>query len=144
MRLQSAGAKDGTDIKTGLGGIRDVEFLVQGLQLIHAPEHPELPQGNTLKALGALVQAGIMDRALADELKDDYLFLRRIEHCLQILEDQQIHALPRDPAHLTALARRVLGVDGDRDTFQQRLAECQERVHQAYIHGLSLSGAIEA
>jgi glutamate-ammonia-ligase adenylyltransferase len=97
------------DLKNGPGGIRDVEFLVQGLRLLHAAENPDLAAGGTLAALAALAQTGFLGRDDARELEDDYLFFRRVEHFLQVYEDRQVHRLPRDPVELRALARRMLG-----------------------------------
>ena len=125
------------DIKSGLGGIRDVEFLVQGLQLIHAAEHPETIEGNTVSALRCLKTAGLLDESVADELAGDYVFLRRIEHCLQILEDQQIHSLPRDPVHLGALARRVMGIEAGSESFRKELHACQTRIRATYLRHFS-------
>lgn len=121
-----------TDVKSGLGGLRDVEFMVQGLQLLHAPDHPELLGGNTLLALDALARARVLDAGLADSLREDYVFLRRVEHYLQILEDRQIHALPQDPRELEALAKRMLGPDAGAGRFMERLRECLGRVRKAY------------
>ena len=120
------------DVKSGVGGLRDVEFLVQGLQLLHAPDHPELLQGNTLAALEALRDEGFLPQPLTAQLRQDYLFLRRVEHYLQILEDRQIHALPRDPAALEALAKRVLGVQRDATGFMAEIEQCTTRIRQAY------------
>lgn len=123
-----------TDVKVGIGGIRDVEFLVQGLQLVHAPHgHPELLTGNTLEGLERLAGAGILEQEQVDQLSSDYLFLRRIEHHLQVLEDRQIHALPEDPVEREVLARRVLGPDGTAGKLEKRLSECLARVHEAYV-----------
>jgi len=124
------------DVKSGVGGLRDVEFLVQGLQLLHAPEHPELLQGNTLMALEGLQQEGILSPHLTDQLRKDYLFLRRVEHYLQILEDRQIHALPKDPAELDALAKRMLGIEGNGSRFMEEIESCSKRVRTAYIEHL--------
>lgn len=126
----------GTDVKSGLGGLRDIEFLVQGLQLIHAPDHPELIQGNTLLALNGLKGAGILREDVVSRLAADYIFLRRIEHHLQILEDRQIHSLPEEPAQLLALARRVLGAGADSVQLMKRLNECQKRVRGLYTRFL--------
>jgi glutamate-ammonia-ligase adenylyltransferase len=120
------------DVKSGLGGLRDVEFLVQGLQLIHAGERPGLIEGNTVAGLRSLSEAGIVPEDVAEHLARDYLFLRRVEHLLQIMEDRQIHVLPREPAELSALAKRVLGVPSTADTFMASLNECQKRIRQAY------------
>ena len=128
--------ESGPNIKLGGGGIRDVEFLVQGLQLIQAgsgaPRSKELLNGNTLAALSALSERGIIPPAEAEQLRRDYLFLRRIEHYLQIFEDRQTHTLPRDRAELQALSRRMLGPQAGTPQFMERLTSCMQRVQGAY------------
>jgi glutamate-ammonia-ligase adenylyltransferase len=126
----SAGATQ--DVKTGMGGLRDVEFLVQGLQLIHGGKIPSLLEGNTLNALELLGKENILPEPVTRDLKEDYLFLRRVEHCLQILEDRQIHAIPKDKREQRALARRLLGPDATVDQFMERLSGCLQRIHDAY------------
>ncbi len=120
------------DVKSGVGGLRDVEFLVQGLQLIHGRRIPSLLEGNTLNALELLGKENVLPEPVALGLKEDYLFLRRVEHCLQILEDRQIHAIPKDEKELRALARRILGANGNEDRFMEKLNGCLQRIHDAY------------
>ena len=121
----------GTNIKVGIGGIRDIEFMTQALQLLHAPQgRPELLSGNTLEALQLLKKAGLLGEEMARQLTDDYVLLRKVEHYLQILENRQIHSLPTDPAELDALAKRVLGVDGDGDEFLAAIQASSDRVLQ--------------
>jgi glutamate-ammonia-ligase adenylyltransferase len=120
------------DVKSGFGGLRDVEFLVQGLQLIHGKRIPSLLEGNTLNALELFGKENVLPEPVALGLKEDYLFLRRVEHCLQILEDRQIHAIPKDEKELRALARRILGANGNEDRFMEKLNGCLQRIHDAY------------
>ena len=82
------------DIKRGPGGIREIEFLVQALQLIRGGREPALRERRLLPALQALVQAGHMEPATGAALGDAYRFLRRLENRLQMLRDAQTHALP--------------------------------------------------
>ncbi|TKR30645.1 bifunctional [glutamate--ammonia ligase]-adenylyl-L-tyrosine phosphorylase/[glutamate--ammonia-ligase] adenylyltransferase [Luteimonas gilva] len=84
------------DIKRGPGGIREIEFLAQALQLIRGGREPELQQRRLLPALQALVAARQIAPAVGDALADAYLFLRRLENRLQMLRDAQTHALPED------------------------------------------------
>ena len=121
-----------TDVKTGLGGLRDVEFLAQGLQLVHAHENPGLLCGATLPALKALGAAGILSVETTERLSADYLFLRRVEHFLQIYEDRQTHNLPRDPVQLRALARRMLGSGATAEQLLGKLAKRFERIQAEY------------
>ena len=120
------------DLKNGVGGLRDVEFLAQGLQLIHAPENPTLLEGNTLRALGTLSDIGILPESAAASLKEDYIFLRRTEHYLQLLEDRQVHALPKDSDEVTALAKRLFGSEGTGDRLMAQLTECTGRIREAF------------
>jgi [glutamine synthetase] adenylyltransferase / [glutamine synthetase]-adenylyl-L-tyrosine phosphorylase len=106
-----AQGKEDREVKRGRGGIRDVEFAVQLLQLVHGRRHPELRQAGTLPALGALAEAGFVSVADADALGNSYRFLRRLEHRLQMVRDLQTHELPSNPRQLETLAR-AMGLDG--------------------------------
>lgn len=134
MREAAVKASSGPtpDVKSGAGGLRDVEFLVQGLQLMHCRSKPHILEGNTLIGLDLLAEAGILTEQVVAALKEDYLFLRRVEHFLQIMEDQQIHAIPRDDEELKALAKRVLGVERDDAQFMASLKACLSRVRARY------------
>ena len=100
------------EIKRGRGGIRDIEFTVQLLQLVHGHIDPGLRSPTTLDVLRELAVAGYIDRADATELTEAYTFLRTLEHRLQLEEEQQVHTVPLDPEALDRLAR----VMGFRDT----------------------------
>ncbi|WP_043873953.1 bifunctional [glutamate--ammonia ligase]-adenylyl-L-tyrosine phosphorylase/[glutamate--ammonia-ligase] adenylyltransferase [Legionella massiliensis] len=82
------------DIKRGLGGIREIEFIIQSFQLIRGGRLPHLRQQSAMAALDALKQDGLLTRTAA--LKQSYLFFRKLENCLQGLNDQQTHSLPKD------------------------------------------------
>ena len=97
-------ALEGHDIKTGRGGIREIEFFAQTQQLIWGGRLQELRVGPTCEALRRLAGAGRIDPATAVQLIDDYRFLRRLEHRLQMVEDAQIHALPSDRAGIERIA----------------------------------------
>jgi glutamate-ammonia-ligase adenylyltransferase len=125
-----------TDVKTGIGGIRDIEFLAQGLQLVHACRRPEILQVSTLNSLLALANVGILPCPVADTLCEDYIFLRRVEHYLQILEDRQIHTIPTDSQELEALARRVYGPQATGDSFAADLQKRLGRVREAFLKHL--------
>jgi [glutamine synthetase] adenylyltransferase / [glutamine synthetase]-adenylyl-L-tyrosine phosphorylase len=103
------------DLKQGPGGIRDVEFTVQALQLFHAGRRPELRTGHVLDAIAALARAGLLPDASADALGAGYRWLRRAEHALQLVEEQQTAQLPSDAAERAGLARRMgyAEVEGD-------------------------------
>lgn len=120
------------DIKTGTGGIRDIEFLVQGLQLAWCPDEPSVLSGNTLDAIRRLERVGALGREAAVELSDDYIELRRAEHLLQLFDDRQVHRLPADPRALDAFARRALGAKVTGEEFSRHLAGLRSRVRARY------------
>lgn len=102
------------DLKVGRGGIREVEFVVQTLQLIHGGRRPEVRERGTLPALAALCRAGVLEPAAADGLARGYRFLRTLEHAVQALRFVRTHRLPRDPDELSLLGRRMgLGAEAD-------------------------------
>ena len=92
------------DIKRGPGGIREIEFLVQALQLIRGGREPELRERRLLPALSALVRAGHVEADAGAQLREAYLFLRGLENRLQMLRDAQVHALPSDPLDQARIA----------------------------------------
>jgi glutamate-ammonia-ligase adenylyltransferase len=94
----------GAEVKRGYGGIREIEFFVQGHQLIHGGRDPRLRGRSTLSVLEDLVTAGHVERAVADELRADYLALRDLEHRLQMVEDQQTHRVPEDAERRARIA----------------------------------------
>ena len=96
-----------TEVKTGHGGIRDIEFTIQFLQLLNGGDVPALRQRNTLLAMLALEQAGCLSDQEFRVLSDAYNFLRKTEHRLQLLFDLQTHQLPADPVELHKLAMRM-------------------------------------
>lgn len=98
---------EATDLKTGPGGIRDIEFVIQFLQLLHGGDEPGLRQRSTLVALPALERAGCLTDQEYRVLDDAYRFLRRAEHRLQLLFDLQTHRLPDDADGRERLARRL-------------------------------------
>ena len=96
-----------TEVKTGHGGIRDVEFTIQFLQLLNGGGLSEIRVANTLKAMQALEKARCLTDAEYRALDNAYRFLRKIEHRLQIMFDQQTHRLPDKPDELRKLALRM-------------------------------------
>ena len=95
----------GRELKLGPGGLRDIEFAVQLLQLVHGRTDEALRSPATLPALAALAAGGYVGRADADELGAAYRFLRRTEHLLQLSRLSRTHTLPEDPAVLRRLGR---------------------------------------
>jgi len=110
LRIEKKAEQEGqayTNVKVGYGGIRDIEFIVQLLQLELGGRYPLLRTPSTLEALARLRQVGVLSVQEADELADDYRFLRTVEHRLQILYELQTQTLPTDPAERRLLARRL-------------------------------------
>lgn len=101
----------GYDLKRGRGGIREIEFFAQVHQLIYGGRDPSLRAPATVDALAALAAAGRIDADVAARLTCHYATLRRVEHRLQMIEDQQTHSLPVQGAALDRVAR----LDGHRD-----------------------------
>jgi len=99
--------KESVEVKRGRGGIRDVEFAVQLLQLVHGRRYERLREPNTLRALNALAEEGFVAWVDARSLADSYRFLRRLEHRLQMVRDLQTHELPEGRRALTPLARSL-------------------------------------
>jgi glutamate-ammonia-ligase adenylyltransferase len=102
-----ARGKEATEVKRGRGGIRDVEFAVQLLQLVHGRRDARLREPNTLRALHALAEDGYVAEPDARDLAEAYRFLRRLEHRLQMVRDLQTHELPDDPDQRNRLARAM-------------------------------------
>jgi glutamate-ammonia-ligase adenylyltransferase len=113
--------KELTEVKRGRGGIRDVEFAVQLLQIVHGRRDARLRTPNTLAALRALAREGYVADTDAEALAEAYRFLRRVEHRLQIVRDLQTHDLPPGRHARTTLARSLDLADAD------ELAEEYER-----------------
>src|SRR5437667_9977949 len=95
------------DVKLGIGGIREIEFIVQALQLINGARHPFLQEPSMLKALQALRQLNFLPHEEVLALDNAYRFLRRVEHRLQIEAEQQTHTVPEEPEALGRLARSL-------------------------------------
>jgi glutamate-ammonia-ligase adenylyltransferase len=109
-RIEQRVARDGDqsrNVKTGHGGIRDIEFVIQFLQLLNGGDLPKLRTSNTLEALAQLENCGCLTHQERSLLEEHYNFLRKIEHRLQIMFDLQTHVMPEDPNELRKLAIRM-------------------------------------
>ena len=109
----------GRELKLGPGGLRDIEFAVQLLQLVHGRTDETLRSPATLPALAALAAGGYVGRADAEELAAAYRFLRRTEHLLQLGRLSRTHTLPEDPAVLRRLGRAMRFNDGPNEPWFQ-------------------------
>ncbi|KIQ96349.1 bifunctional [glutamate--ammonia ligase]-adenylyl-L-tyrosine phosphorylase/[glutamate--ammonia-ligase] adenylyltransferase [Lysobacter sp. A03] len=101
------------DIKRGPGGIREIEFLAQALQLIRGGRDPDLRERSLQPALAALVEAGQVEAQTGAQLTEAYRFLRHLENRLQMFADQQTHALPVEPATRQRIAIGMRFADWD-------------------------------
>ncbi|MEE8444675.1 MAG: bifunctional [glutamine synthetase] adenylyltransferase/[glutamine synthetase]-adenylyl-L-tyrosine phosphorylase [Alphaproteobacteria bacterium] len=120
----------GHDIKLGRGGIREIEFFAQTQQLIWGGRDASLRAAATCDALAALAAAGRIDARAAEELTDTYVYLRTLEHRLQMVDDAQTHKLPADDEGLEALAA-FMGYGGAEE-FSAALMTHMRRVESHY------------
>ena len=104
---KEAARAPGIDLKLGRGGIREIEFFVQALQLLHGGRDPNLRVRGTMKALDRLLYAGLISSRDRDELAEAYVVLRRLEHRVQMLAERQTHSMPEDVRENQRLARRT-------------------------------------
>lgn len=107
-RIEHRTTSSGTaewDVKTGFGGIRDIEFVVQFLQLLNGCTLPELRLNQTLETLEKLKSTGCLTTDEFEILRDNYIFLRRVEHRLQLFDDRQTHRIPEQHQTRQILAR---------------------------------------
>lgn len=118
------------NIKLGVGGIRDIEFVVQALQLLNAGSAPALVQNNSLRALEILSTTGFLSDKEAKDLENAYRFLRKVEHRLQLLYGLQTHSLPETSPELLSLAKR-LGYSS-KDKFIRELEQHRHKVRRVF------------
>jgi glutamate-ammonia-ligase adenylyltransferase len=123
-------AVEGHNVKLGRGGIREIEFFIQTQQLIAGGRSPSLRGRETIAALHALADEGWIDGKARDELAVAYLYLRRVEHRLQMVADQQTHSLSEDAEALDRFAK-FFGTRG-RDEFAAELTGHLMRVQAHY------------
>lgn len=122
----SPAGKDTAELKVGWGGIRDVEYLVQYLQLLHGQVHVSIRGGNIYHALRRLDAIGALTASEAARVLDGYRFLRSVEHHRMLQHRRQSFSLPDDPAQFRALARS-LGFD-DSEGLQEALDKKRQRI----------------
>ncbi|HCT75720.1 MAG TPA: bifunctional glutamine-synthetase adenylyltransferase/deadenyltransferase [Micromonosporaceae bacterium] len=122
------------EIKRGPGGLRDIEFAVQLLQLVHGRADETLRSGNSLQALRALVSGGYVGRQDGKALEAAYRFLREVEHALQLQRLRRTHTVPIDPPALRWLARALgLTAESFRATWVAHAAEVR-RLHAKLLY----------
>jgi glutamate-ammonia-ligase adenylyltransferase len=122
-------------VKLGVGGIREVEFLVQALQLLYSGDDPWLRERNSLRAIFRLTERGYLPQALGRFLGDALVFLRTVEHRLQIVDEFQTHTLPDEGPARGRLARRLgstLPPAEARRRFEAEYRRVTHGVHHAF------------
>jgi glutamate-ammonia-ligase adenylyltransferase len=129
--------RDWGEVKLGEGSIRDIEFVAQYLQMVYGARHPQLRTYNTLNALARLASSGFLSGREYRVLTDGYVFLRTVEHHLQMMHYRQTYTLPADPEALAHLARR-LGFQGKgaRDQFLARYQQHCGAIRAIYMRHL--------
>ncbi len=131
------------NVKMGEGGIRDIEFFIQVLQIVNAKDHSVLQQTNTLNLLTCMVQIGLLDNNEAGNIRESYLFLRRLENRLQMVDEFQVHDLPDEEEKRLIIARSLGFTDVDSSTtlekFDQYLSS-QRDVAKACFDKILLKG----
>ncbi|MBN2678950.1 MAG: bifunctional [glutamate--ammonia ligase]-adenylyl-L-tyrosine phosphorylase/[glutamate--ammonia-ligase] adenylyltransferase [Acidithiobacillaceae bacterium] len=123
------------DIKKGQGGIREIEFICQSLQIIHGGRHPQLRDSNTLSTLNTLNEMGLLPAADFHLLGKAYAFLRNTEHCLQMVQDQQTQQLPRSECEWQRLACAMHYPEVN--SFRADLDQLRQQVHQIFVQTLA-------
>ncbi|MBI5588578.1 MAG: bifunctional [glutamate--ammonia ligase]-adenylyl-L-tyrosine phosphorylase/[glutamate--ammonia-ligase] adenylyltransferase [Deltaproteobacteria bacterium] len=127
---------DAIDVKLGAGGIREIEFFCQALQLIHAGKNPDIRDRNTLNAIEKLKRKGFIKDFEAATLKAGYIFLRNLEHRIQVVEGRQSQAIPPRPHELERLARMMgfRDIDGRMagTYFWEEYKKKTNAVHEVY------------
>jgi [glutamine synthetase] adenylyltransferase / [glutamine synthetase]-adenylyl-L-tyrosine phosphorylase len=119
-RAEEVASRRGDEIKRGVGGIRDIEFAVQLLQLVHGRADPSLRCRSTVEALRALATAGYITRQEAGTLEDDYAWLRTVEHRLQLTELRRTHQVPAAALARERLAKAMGYRDDPAETARER------------------------
>ncbi len=118
------------DIKRGPGGIREAEFIVQTFQLLHGGRCKDLRHTGFVAALTAIMHRGDLEEATALRLRDNYLWLRKLENRLQMYADQSIQRLPNDDERRCALAWSMNHID--KTTFECQCRQVRDEVHALF------------
>ena len=136
----------GFNVKLGRGGIREIEFIAQALQLAHGGADAWLQEPHTLISLGRLAERGLVSKRERAELSDAYDFLRTVEHRVQMEHGLQTHTVPEDDARRALLARRMhFEGEGALAEFDRALALHASNVARAYarVFGSGEAGGAE-
>lgn len=120
------------DVKLGKGGIREIEFFIQALQLVNAGEISGIRERNSLTALKKLRKLNIIDEEVFESLTSSYLFLRKVEHMIQLVDERQTHKIPASSEDITILAKRCNLAD--KAEFEELYKEHTSSVSKIYKH----------
>jgi glutamate-ammonia-ligase adenylyltransferase len=129
------------NLKLGRGGIREIEFFIQALQIIHAGKNPALREKNSLRALALLQSHGLIDADTTVILSEAYTFLRTVEHRIQVVQERQTHNLPTDDTEFERLGRRCGFIES---TEFRQVLESYRREVSAIYHDLFYTSEEEA
>lgn len=129
---------DEQNIKLSVGGIRDIEFSVQALQLINGGRKSNLRTGNTLEAINELTKENLLTNEESNILSEAYILFRKVEHFVQLMNDKQTHSIPSEGDTLYKLFR-YLGYENESD-FTGQIAEIRQKVRTIYNNILSVPG----
>ncbi len=135
-RIESRLASEGktfTEVKLGYGGIREIEFSIQLLQLLHGAGDVALQNSNSLQTIDALGNKKLLSQDEVKGLDEAYRFLRRVEHFLQIVHELQVHELPSGPDEIAKLAKRIGYKDEGKITAPARFQKDYQRL-TAFVH----------
>jgi glutamate-ammonia-ligase adenylyltransferase len=130
MKTKVEGLNVKRDVKLGRGGIRNVEFFVQALQLVNGGKIKAIREKNTVKALQMLSKTKLIPRKQSEDLIASYVFLRRVEHALQLVDELQTHRLPAESSRLRVISS-ILGFDCVED-FQMAYAYRTSKVSKIF------------
>jgi glutamate-ammonia-ligase adenylyltransferase len=153
-RIEDRAEREGGEVrnvKTGRGGIRDIEFAIQFLQLLNGGALPEVRTGNTLDAIARLEKAGSLTPDERTKLEDNYNMLRKLEHRLQIMFDLKTHLLPASPEELARLAVRMgylatphkSALDAFQEDFRRRTRQNREMLDHLLHNAFAADAASE-
>ena len=120
------------DVKLGKGGIREIEFFIQALQLVNGGEVHSIRERNSILALNKLRKVNIIDENVFESLTSSYLFLRKVEHMIQLVDERQTHKIPSSSEDINVLAKRC-GLE-DKDQFEDHYRKNTSSVSKIYKH----------
>lgn len=129
---------EGFNLKLGQGGIREIEFIVNAMQLLWGGKKPELRSYSTIQVLERLNKTGLLTKEVAEALVGNYRKLRRVEDALQIRGNLQVHSLPKSEQDLSSLKQLLgLGPDVSVQEYVERCSACVSKEFQQFFAALS-------